>query len=189
MVHKKYDNSRVLSIVHSFYILYSEHCLLYNYIININRLDSTGITVMKEFTYKLAENDRELNDAFAVRRQAFVEEQGVSEDIVFDGCEDRAMHMVVKDGESVIGTARVRFLDDGQAKLERMAVLKPFRGVGIGKRIMSFLIEELKGKEVERVVLHAQYGVIEFYKACGFNPLDLPFEEAGIKHLKMEKKF
>lgn len=150
---------------------------------------STGIVTMKEFTYKLVENNSELKDAFEVRRQVFVEEQGIPEDLVFDGSEGKAMHMVVKDGQSVIGTARVRFQEAKQAKLERMAVLRPFRGMGIGKRIMSFLIEELKSKEIEKVVLHAQYEVIEFYKARGFNTLGLPFWEAGIKHLKMERKF
>ena len=144
---------------------------------------------MKEFTYKLVENDSELKGAFDVRRRVFVEEQGISEDLVFDDCEDEAMHLVVKDSESVIGTARVRFLEDRQARLERMAVLKPFRGIGIGERMMSFLVEELGSREIERVVLHAQYEVIGFYKTCGFSTLGLPFWEAGVKHLKMERKF
>ena len=29
---------------------------------------------------------------------------------------------------------------------------------------MSFLAQELKNKQVEKVVLHAQFGVIEFYR-------------------------
>ena len=143
---------------------------------------------MKEFIYKLVENDGELECALEVRRQVFVEEQGISENLVFDGCEDKAMHLIVKDGESIIGAARVRFLDDKQAKLERMAVLRPFRSVGIGRGIVSFLIEELKSRGIERVVLHAQYGVIGFYKACGFSTFGLPFWEAGIKHSRMQRK-
>jgi len=47
---------------------------------------------MKKFTYKLVENNSELKDAFEVRRQVFMEEQGISEDLVFDGCEGEAMH-------------------------------------------------------------------------------------------------
>jgi len=35
----------------------------------------------------------------------------------------QALHMVVMDGERVIGTARVLFLATNQAKLERMASL------------------------------------------------------------------
>mgnify|MGYP001054568990 CR=1 FL=1 len=144
---------------------------------------------MKEFSYKLVENDSELKGAFEVRRQVFVGEQGISEDLVFNGGEGEALHIVVKDGDRVVGTARVRFLKANQAKLERMALLEPFRRMGIGKRIISFLIEELKNRQIEKAVLHAQYETVEFYKACGFNVLGLPFWEAGIKHLKMERKF
>ena len=143
---------------------------------------------MREFSYKFVENESELEDAFEVRRRVFVAEQGIPEDVVFNSCEGEAIHVVVKDGARVIGTARVQFLDAKQAKLERMAVLEPFRCMGIGRRIISFLIEELKNKQVAKVVLHAQHGVIEFYKVCGFNQSGLPFWEAGIKHIKMERQ-
>jgi predicted GNAT family N-acyltransferase len=66
-----------------------------------------------------------------------------------------------------------------------MAVLEPFRHIGIGRKLMSFLSQELKNKQVEKVVLHAQFGAIEFYRACGFNESGSPFREAGIKHIKM----
>jgi len=141
--------------------------------------------VMREFTYKLVENKGELNHAFEVRRQVFVEEQGIPENIVFDDPEGEAIHIVAKDGKRIVGTARIQFLGAKQAKLERMAVLKPFRNMGIGKGIMSFIAEELKSKQVEQVILHAQHGAVEFYKECGFKELGLPFWEAGIKHTKM----
>ena len=79
---------------------------------------------MSKFGYKLVTGDVELQEAFEVRRQVFVREQGISEDLVFDEHDREALHMVVKDGERVIGSARVQFLTDNQAKLERMAILK-----------------------------------------------------------------
>jgi len=143
---------------------------------------------MGKLRYKLIASDRELKDAFEVRRQVFIEEQGISEDLVFDDHDGEALHMVVKDGERIIGTARVLFLADNQAKLERMAVLKPFRRKGIGRRIISFLDADLRNKQVEQVVLHAQLGVVAFYKSCGFEESGLPFWEAGIKHLNMQRR-
>lgn len=139
-------------------------------------------------SYKLSVTDRELKEAFGVRREVFVEEQGISEDLEFDGRDREALHMVVKDGKRVIGTARVLFLAANQAKLERMAVLRPFRRRGIGSRIISFLNEELKNRRVEQVVLHAQYSVVAFYKSCGFEESGSPFWEVGIKHIKMQKQ-
>ena len=118
----------------------------------------------------------------------FVEEQDISEDLVFDEHDEEALHMVVKDGERVIGTARVLFLAAHQAKLERMAVSKHFRRRGIGRDIISFLIEELRNRQVEQVVLHAQYLVVAFYESCGFEKSGSPFWEAGIKHIKMQRQ-
>ena len=155
---------------------------------NESWLNIDNIVAMKEFIYKYAEDDGELKGAYDVRRQVFVEEQDVCEDLVFDSFEGEAVHIVVKDGERVIGTARVRFPEVKQAKLERMAVLNLFRRLGIGKGMISFLFKNLNGKQIEKVVLHAQYGVTDFYSACGFTPVGSPFVEAGIKHLKMERR-
>jgi predicted GNAT family N-acyltransferase len=143
---------------------------------------------MGKLNYKLVTSDSELEGAFEVRRRVFVEEQGISEGLVFDEHDGEALHMVVEDGERVIGTARILSLTTNQAKVERMAVLEPFRRKGIGRKIISFLDEELRNRQVQLVVLHAQSGVVAFYKSCGFDELGLPFWEADIKHVKMQKR-
>jgi len=145
-------------------------------------------TAMGKLKYKWTASDSDLRKAFDVRRQVFVGEQGISESLVFDNNDRDALHVVVKDGERAIGTARVRFLGNNQAKLERMAVTRSFRRKGIGRGIVSFVNEELRNKQVEQVVLHAQLGVVEFYKSCGFEVSGLPFWEANIKHTKMQTR-
>ena len=143
---------------------------------------------MGKFGYKLVTGDIELQEAFEVRREVFVREQGISEDLVFDGHDGEALHMVVKDGERVIGSARVQFLADNQAKLERMAVLESYRRKGIGKEMLLFLDAVWKDKQVRQVIIHAQLEVVHFYKLCGFDEFGSPFREAGIKHIKMRKR-
>ncbi len=143
---------------------------------------------MSKFSYKLATSDDELQETFEVRRQVFILEQGISEDLVFDGRDREALHMVVKDGERVIGSARVQLLADNQAKLERMAVLKRYRRKGIGREMLLFLDTVWKDKQVQQVIIHAQLEVVPFYKLCGFDEFGLPFQEAGIKHIKMRKQ-
>lgn len=143
---------------------------------------------MSELSYKLVSNDSELKGAFEVRKKVFVEEQGIAELLEFDGNDGQALHLVVMDKERVIGTARVLFLATNQAKLERMAILKPFRRKGIGRRLIYHLSEDLSKRQVEQVVLHAQYSVVAFYKSCGFEESGSPFWEVGIKHIKMQKQ-
>lgn len=158
--------------------------LLYNYA----RLSSARLFAMNEFIYKFTENERELRGAFEVRRQVFIKEQNIPEGLEFDTYDREALHMVVKDGERVIGTARVLFLTANQARLERMAILKPFRQKGIGRRLIYYLNEELNKRQVEQVVLHAQCSAVTFYKSCGFEESGVPFWEVGIKHIKMQKQ-
>ncbi len=141
---------------------------------------------MNKLCYKIVESGQELKEAFLVRKKVFVEEQGISEDIELDSHDDEALHMVVKDGERVIGTARVLFSSPNVAKIERMAILRPFRRKGIGSGIVSFLNEELRNRQISKVVLHAQHSAIAFYKSCGFVESGTPFYEAGITHLRME---
>jgi len=143
---------------------------------------------MSKFSYNLVTGDAELQEAFAVRRQVFVSEQSISEDLVFDEHDKEALHVVVKDRERVIGSARVQFLADNRAKLERMAILKRYRRKGVGREMLLFLDAAWKDKHVQQVIIHAQLEVVPFYKLCGFDELGLPFWEAGIKHVKMRKQ-
>lgn len=145
---------------------------------------------MTKYIYKVIANEEELQDANEVRRQVFVIEQGIAEELVFEEIEDSdEINVVVKNEKTVIGTARVVFPADNTAKIERMAVLKSFRRRGIGKGIISFLNEELKQRKITHILLHAQYRVLDFYKSCGFHESGLPFEEAGIRHIKMEIRY
>ena len=143
---------------------------------------------MGELGYKLVVSDSELQEAFEVRKKVFVEEQGIADYLEFDGNDGRALHMVVTNGERVIGTARVLFLAANQAKLERMAILKRFRRKVIGRRLICHLSEELRNRQVEQVVLHAQYSVVAFYRSCGFEESGSPFWEVGIEHIKMQRQ-
>lgn len=138
--------------------------------------------------YKLVNSESELKDAFRIRRRVFITEQNIPPNLEYDEDDRTALHMLARDGEKAIGTARVLFLSNNQAKLERLAVLKPFRGRGIGSEIISFLEKELKNQGVKKVILHAQCRAIAFYKSCGYQKTGTPFWEVGIKHIKMQKQ-
>jgi len=140
---------------------------------------------MNDFTCKLVTSGTELRSAFEVRRLVFVQEQGVAEAIEYDGLDDKAVHIIARDGDIVVGTARVRFPTPNQAKIERMAVLEPFRRKGIGSAILSFVKQELRNREIEHAVLHAQTAVIGFYSSHGFQETGSPFWEVGIEHIEM----
>jgi predicted GNAT family N-acyltransferase len=81
-----------------------------------------------------------------------------------------------------VGTARL--FDDG--RLGRMAVLPAYRGLGIGSALMQEALSLASEHGVARVFLHAQVGVMSFYRRFGFEPIGDVFEEAGIRHQTMQ---
>ena len=124
----------------------------------------------------------------AIRCLVFQVEQGVDPVLDFDGLDPESKHILASLNERPIGTTRLRYLDDQTVKIERLAVLSEFRGQGIGRKIMEVALEFLSQSPIQFVQLHAQIYVKDLYQKLGFTQVGSVFEEAGIKHIKMQKK-
>ena len=125
------------------------------------------------------------NDAFQVRREVFILEQKVPEDLEIDECDRAAFHALAYSNHACIGTARLHINTDGLGQIGRMAVLRPFRNKGLGRQIIKALIEAAKSKGVSSLILHAQVSAIPFYEKVGFQVEGVTYEEAGIPHRNM----
>ena len=69
----------------------------------------------------------------AVRRQVFVEEQGISEADEVDGRDPKAIHLLATDQGKPVGAARI--LISGEiGKIGRICVVSEKRGSGLGRR-------------------------------------------------------
>jgi predicted GNAT family N-acyltransferase len=119
----------------------------------------------------------------AVRHSVFVEEQHVPEDLEWDDADERAYHVLATSSDGVpIGTGRLKL----DCHIGRMAVLKGWRGRGVGGTILQSLIAYAEKEGCEIVRLHAQTHAIPFYARYGFTPVGEEFDEAGIPHRLME---
>ncbi len=123
-----------------------------------------------------------LQQAFNIRREVFVIEQMVSETEEYDQ-EDFSTHFIALYDGLPVGTARYRTTPNG-IKLERFAILKPFRSMGVGSAILQHMLQELSAFE-GLIYLHAQLTAIGLYSKFGFEAIGEQFEEAGIQHFKM----
>jgi predicted GNAT family N-acyltransferase len=141
-----------------------------------------------EFSVRRATTAAEREEAFAVRRAVFVDEQGVAEDLEFDDHDETATHFVAYDDEQAIGAARLRVPEPGMGKAERVAVLEAFRGADVGRALMRALEAAARERGFERMKLHAQVRVQEFYERLGYERVSDVFEEAGIEHVEMDKE-
>jgi predicted GNAT family N-acyltransferase len=135
---------------------------------------------VKQFSFR----DKELaNKAFVIRRQVFVEEQGVDASLEYDH-EEEACHYLLMLADKPIATARWRETEKG-IKLERFAVLPGFRNRGIGEIILKEILKEVipMGK---LIYLHAQLKAVTFYERNGFIKEGELFTEAGLDHYMMK---
>jgi predicted GNAT family N-acyltransferase len=136
----------------------------------------------------IAAESRELREAmYSIRRQVFIEEQHVPEEIELDSDDARAFHaLALRDGKPV-GCGRYVEHGPGEIKIGRMAALRELRGSGIGRAVLEFLIETARNRGYTRAILHAQLTAEGFYLKQGFHPQGEVFEEAGIPHRAMTR--
>lgn len=129
-------------------------------------------------------SNKALAQAFAIRMRVFVREQGVPAEIELDRDDARAMHFLAFVGRKTVGTARLVFRHRA-AKIGRMAVLKSYRGKGVGMKLLKRTVSTAKRKRAGKIYLHAQVAVVGFYERAGFRAVGPVFDEAGIPHRKM----
>ena len=144
---------------------------------------------MSNLVIKVAELPEDFPAIKAIRKSVFQEEQGVDPDLEFDGKDEISDHLIAYLNMEVVGTARIRYLDDKTAKIERLAVLSAVRGQGIGKKIMENALQVIANQNIPEVVIHAQEYVKNLYKKLDFVEEGEIFEEAGISHVRMRKTF
>ncbi len=84
---------------------------------------------------RAARTDDEVHAALRLRYRVFCEEQGVDLAAERDGRDPEALQLVALDDGRVLGTCRV-LLDDGLARLGRMAVEPGHRGRGLGEAVL-----------------------------------------------------
>ena len=124
-------------------------------------------------------------EAFSIREEVFIREQGVPAELELDELDSLATHALAYQGKLCIGTGRLVRLDPNEAQIGRMAVLDHFRGKGAGKQILSELIAIAKQECVNKLILHSQITAIPFYEKLGFKAEGPSYEEAGITHRNM----
>ncbi|EKN68811.1 GCN5-like N-acetyltransferase [Neobacillus bataviensis LMG 21833] len=136
---------------------------------------------------KVVENQRELEDAFTVRKIVFVEEQNVPLEEEIDQYEDDATHFVMYQEDSPVAAGRFRVVD-GYGKVERICVMKEARKTGAGKAIMNEIQSYALMQGLHKLKLNAQTHAIPFYAGLGYEVVSEEFLDAGIPHKTMIKE-
>ncbi len=118
-----------------------------------------------------------------IRTMVFIDEQNVPEEMEWDEYDEACTHVLVEINGDYIATGRL--LETGQ--IGRMAVLKPFRQMGVGSKVLRKLLSVANSMNMKTVFLNSQLDVIGFYKKFDFQEEGDIFDDAGIPHRKMKK--
>lgn len=136
---------------------------------------------------KVVTTEEEKQLAFHVRMKVFVEEQGVPRHLELDEFDQEAVHFIVQKDNEIIGAARLREIEPGFGKIERVCILKEFRGLKLGASIMKFIEEYAVEHHWKKLKLNAQVYAIPFYEKLGYTVTSPEFLDAYIPHRAMEK--
>ncbi len=137
-----------------------------------------------EFVVSRADYARDVDALRAVREPVFVQEQQVPIELEWDAFDPQCVHVLARDRTGrPIGTGRLT----PERKIGRMAVLREWRGKGVGEAMLRALLDEAAHHRLPEVRLHAQVSAMPFYAKHGFVPIGDRFMEAGIEHQTMRR--
>ncbi len=129
--------------------------------------------------------EREL--VYQIRREVFDQEQHLTTWVRDFPEEEQSLNVLAWIGGQAVGTGRVSLWGD-EAQIAWIAVRKPYRGLGVGRAVMQYLIQWAREHGAHIVTLNAQTHALGFYEKLGFRPIGRPFYLAHIEHQLMELK-
>ncbi|GIP20377.1 GNAT family N-acetyltransferase [Paenibacillus sp. J22TS3] len=136
--------------------------------------------------------EEQLNHGLDIRKEVFVQEQQVPEDLEIDEYDvigPESHHVLIEEEGRYAATGRITYYKDNAAKLQRIAVRKDFRSKGIGRVLMLALEQMARDLGFDKAVLDAQCQAEPFYAKLGYHTVSTEtFYDAGILHVRMEKK-
>ena len=101
-----------------------------------------------------------------------------------DGHDATCVHVIARADGQAVGTGRL--LQDGH--IGRMAVLKGWRGRGVGAAMLKVLMAAARERGDKQVVLSAQTHALGFYRKHGFVSEGSEYPDCGIPHQDMRKR-
>ena len=138
--------------------------------------------IREDFRVEPADWTTDYDALRAVRDPVFIDEQQVPIEDEIDAHDPRSRHVLARDMENrPIGTGRL----SPERMIGRMAVLKEWRGRGVGEALLKALLDQARALGYAEVQMHAQVHAISFYEKFGFETFGEEFDECGIMHRMM----
>ncbi|MFG1666632.1 GNAT family N-acetyltransferase [Streptomyces sp. Y7] len=149
------------------------------------------------YAVRVADDPADREACFAVRKEVFVVEQGVPQEIEYDAHDPGAVHVLaVREDGLPLGTGRLLYGEAAAAKtdgdpsvgsLGRLAVTQEARGLGVGAALVRAIEDAARARGLTAVDLHAQTHALGFYERLGYVAYGPEFPDAGMPHRAMRR--
>ncbi|MDH2389916.1 GNAT family N-acetyltransferase [Streptomyces sp. HNM0663] len=152
------------------------------------------------YTVRVADGPADREACFAVRREVFVAEQQVPEELEYDAYDAEGLdtvHVLAVSGDGrPLGTGRLLHGppalertggDPAVGSLGRLAVSRAARGLGVGAALVRAIEDAARARGLAAVDLHAQTQALGFYERLGYAAYGPELQDAGIAHRAMRK--
>lgn len=131
---------------------------------------------------------KDIGAAEAIREIVFMQELGITGDIVYDGMDRVSWNLVMNLDDSPVGCGRLTPVDVDTAQISRIAVLKQYRKQGFGDGIVKILLFKAANSGVKTVLAQVSQDLVGFAEGLGFQPEGDPYIKNQIKHYPMRKE-
>ncbi|WWC90298.1 uncharacterized protein L201_005231 [Kwoniella dendrophila CBS 6074] len=144
-----------------------------------------------DHTIRIAETSEDIGRCMKIRKEVFVDEQGYDISIETNNDDNRSTHFLLLLNEQIpIGT--LRFINENN-QLGRFAILKEYRGLGLGKPLLIAVHDYVKAKGGKEVWCQSQAGdptqggvdATGFYKRLGYIDKGDRYIKEGTEHQDM----
>lgn len=145
-------------------------------------------TESDSFTCHSARNQIERSQAFHIRDQVFVHEQGLFEATDMDEHDENSIHLVAKQDGRIIGTVRVfrKTPETDHWVGGRLAVDKDYRSTSAGSALVKEAMKRVKKKGCQIFTAYIQERNIRFFSKLGWSPVAPVKNHFGRPHQKMQ---
>lgn len=127
---------------------------------------------------------------YSIRTDVGVKELGIDPDTEFDSYDTfDTLYVLALDGHLPAGACRIRFTDENTAKIERVNVVREYRGNGTGRLLVQFAEKYSASCGHRNILITSREEAVGFYEKLGYTAhADEAFRSTVYRVIPMKKE-
>jgi putative N-acetyltransferase (TIGR04045 family) len=147
---------------------------------------------LEKFIFKIAEDEKELEGYFRLRREVFVKEQKIFSETDVDIYDTDPFHKVIHivsvkvPDREIVGAVRCYRKEGDTWVGGRLSAAPGYRNGRVGAGLVKFAVKTMKSGECRKFLAYVQPQNVRFFIRLGWTPIGEPEIYHGIPHQLME---